>query len=112
MKLAQSHKTRLYESHLSTWRQLWNMGLSISNSLATDAINGDQINATMYYAMSQTPYIPLQQRSELQRVLLYSEGCYGGLHTLYALLKLCIVSNLNSNLFVGKRRTCGPRYQR
>jgi hypothetical protein len=85
MKLAQSHKSRLYESHLSTWRQLWSMGLSISHSLAADAINGDQINATMYYAMSQTPYIPLQQRAELQRVLLYSEGCYGGLHTLYVI---------------------------
>jgi len=82
MKHAQTHKSRLAESHANTWRQLWSMGFSISPSLAADAINGDQINATLYYAMSQTPYIPIQQRAELQRALLYSEGCYGGLHTL------------------------------
>ncbi|CAB3382785.1 Hypothetical predicted protein [Cloeon dipterum] len=84
MKQAQSYRSRLYETHSSSWRQLWSTGFSISQSLAADAVNGDQINATTYYVLSHTPYIPVQQRAELQRALLYSEGCYGGLHTLQA----------------------------
>ncbi|XP_059469617.1 uncharacterized protein KIAA2013 homolog [Neocloeon triangulifer] len=95
MKQAQSQRSHLLESHISTWRQLWSMGFSISQSLAAESINGDQINATMYYVMSQTPYIPTLQRSELQRVLLYSEGCYGGLHTLQAQNLWTPLSTLN-----------------
>ena len=62
-------------------------------SLADDAINGDKINATMYYVLSQVPS-PLHltkaasdggaARQELSKQLAYAEGCYGGIPTLQA----------------------------
>jgi hypothetical protein len=79
--------SKLRESHISVWHDLWSTGVSISYSKAADSINGDQINATMYYVLSQVrapiyEQISKQQRAELEKVLLYSEGCYGGYHTL------------------------------
>ena len=45
--------SRLLASHVDVWRRLWTSGFSISHSLADDVINGDVINATLYYVMSQ-----------------------------------------------------------
>ncbi|KAF4530478.1 hypothetical protein B566_EDAN014680 [Ephemera danica] len=68
---------------------LWSTGFSISSSKAPDSLNGDKINATIYYVLSQVrsplhEHISMQQRAELEKVLLYSEGCFGGYHTLQA----------------------------
>ena len=66
------------------------MGFVISCSYADNAINGDRVNATMYYVLSQSP-TPLHsgqtsegKRSELQGFLSYTEGCYSGIRTLQA----------------------------
>ena len=46
---------KLQESHVAVWKHLWTSGFGISWSYADDAINGDRINATMYYVLSQSP---------------------------------------------------------
>merc|ERR1719507_1406685 len=81
---------KLQESHAEVWRNLWTSGFGISWSYAEDAINGDRINATIYYVLSQSP-TPLHsgqtsegKRSELQGSLSYTEGCYSGIRTLQA----------------------------
>jgi len=80
---------QLRDSHSEVWRQLWTSGFSISRSLADKAINGDRINATMYYVLSHSP-TPLHSSSgssisaELQASLSYTEGCYSGIRTLQA----------------------------
>lgn len=74
--------------HSSVWKSLWTTGFGISHSLADDAVNGHQINATMYYVLSQAP-TPLHSMSldqdkkvELEGHLAYLDGCYGSLPTL------------------------------
>ena len=81
---------KLQESHVAVWKHLWTSGFGISWSYADDAINGDRINATMYYVLSQSP-TPLHlgetsegKRAELQGFLSYTEGCYSGIRTLQA----------------------------
>lgn len=74
--------------HENAWKDLWSTGFHISSSKALNALNGDKINATMYYVLSQVrdpiheANIPASQVSESQAVLSYAEGCYGGHHTL------------------------------
>ena len=81
---------KLLDSHTDVWKKLWTSGFGISHSYAEGAINGDRINATMYYVLSQTP-TPLHSasttpamKSELQGYLSYTEGCYSGIRTLQA----------------------------
>jgi hypothetical protein len=81
---------KLLDSHTGVWAGLWTSGFGISWSFAEGAINGDRINATMYYVLSQSP-TPLHsghtsegQRSELRGFLSYTEGCYSGIRTLQA----------------------------
>lgn len=75
---------------MNVWSQLWSTGITISYSKAADAINGDKINATMYYILSQvsSPYheetTTRQKKAELANSLFYAEGCFGGYHTLQA----------------------------
>jgi len=81
----------LFNSHVEVWKRLWTSGFAISQSLASDVINGDRINATLYYVMSQAR-APLHEKTtdvsklvEHRASLVYSEGCYGDkLHTLQA----------------------------
>lgn len=80
------HPSELKEQHINVWQQLWSTGIYISLSKATDALNGDQINATMYYVLSSVRS-PIHeeattqtQKSELTNSLSYAEGCYGGYH--------------------------------
>lgn len=70
--------------------QLWSSGFGISYSLAAGAVNGDKINSTMYYVLSNVPS-PLFELSrqgrhddvaELERLLYYPDRCYEGHHTL------------------------------
>ena len=81
---------RVKENHISVWQDLFKTGLYISRSLAQNALNGRQINATIYHVLSQAaaplhaPGLTLLQKSELQNSLIYSESCYSGLPTLQA----------------------------
>ena len=43
----------LKENHAKVWQELWSTGFTIGTSKAKDALNGDKINATMYYVLSQ-----------------------------------------------------------
>ncbi|XP_043242973.1 uncharacterized protein KIAA2013 homolog isoform X1 [Amphibalanus amphitrite] len=83
--------SRLLSAHVEVWRRLWTSGFSISHSLADDVINGDVINATLYYVMSQAR-APLHEKTtdvarlqEHAAYLQYTEGCFGDkLHSLQA----------------------------
>ena len=68
--------------------QLWQSGFGISKSLASGALNGDRINATMYYMLSQVR-APLHEKAtskeakvEIQKQLYFPDRCYDGHHTL------------------------------
>lgn len=56
--------------------------------MAENAVNGQQINATIYYVLSQTPapihsaHASKQEKADMMAQLAYSEGCYGGIPTL------------------------------
>lgn len=86
----QKHLNDFKKSHVDVWNQLWSTGFYISYSKAADAVNGDKINATMYYVLShvRSPYhedaTTLSQKTELINTLSYAEGCYGNHHTLQA----------------------------
>lgn len=79
---------QLKSSHVEVWRQLFSTGLSISTSKAAGAINGDRINATLYLTLSQNLAklrqlkVTQQERDHVNSHLAYTEGCYGGHHTL------------------------------
>lgn len=79
----------LRAQHQGIWNDLWTTGFGISHSMAESAINGAQINATMYYVLSHSP-TPLhslqttqERKNELSGHLAYLEGCYGSLPTLH-----------------------------
>lgn len=67
--------------------QLWHSGFGISNSLAPHAINGFNINMTMYYVMSNalTPLHEFttspQDKLDLERQLYFPDRCYESHHT-------------------------------
>ncbi|CAG7825676.1 unnamed protein product [Allacma fusca] len=91
LKRALSHSMQKFQDrHETAWQDLWSTGFYISPSRAINALNGDKINATMYYVLSQVrdplhevDVLPTQV-TETKAVLSYSEGCYGGHHTLQA----------------------------
>lgn len=70
--------------------KIWTSGFGISNSLATGALNGDQINATIYYVLSsnRAPLIEVGSnmsvvdRNSMQQFDM--QRCYEGFSTLYA----------------------------
>lgn len=74
--------------HEIAWSNLWTTGFYISPSKAVGALNGDSINATIYYVLSQVraplyeTNVPKKEVAEANAVLTYAEGCYGGHHTL------------------------------
>ncbi|XP_022184479.2 uncharacterized protein KIAA2013 homolog [Nilaparvata lugens] len=76
----------LRQSHIDVWRNLWSTGFYISYSKAANAINGDLINATIYYVLSsvRSSYYeeatPASMKNELRSSLSYAEGCYGSNH--------------------------------
>ncbi|CAH1786242.1 unnamed protein product, partial [Owenia fusiformis] len=80
----------LRNEHTKVWNQLWESGFSISYSLAPGAINGNRINATMYYVMSNLRSLIHEvnvspvKKLELQKLLFFPDRCYSGHHTLQA----------------------------
>ena len=80
---------QLRTQHQAVWKELWTTGFGISHSMAESAVNGRQMNATIYYVLSQSP-TPLHSlkltsegKAELMGHLAYLEGCYGSLPTLH-----------------------------
>ncbi|BES90143.1 Uncharacterized conserved protein (DUF2152) [Nesidiocoris tenuis] len=79
----------LKQEHMAAWFSLWESGLSISYSKASGVLNGNKINATIYYVLSNVLLhnnasccLPnstnvLPKRAEY---LSAGEGCYGGYH--------------------------------
>ncbi|XP_014259710.1 uncharacterized protein KIAA2013 homolog [Cimex lectularius] len=73
--------------HINAWTKVWETGLFISHSKAANALNGDKINATIYYVLSNV--LPLSvisnNKTALTKIndnsyLTLAEGCYGGYH--------------------------------
>lgn len=81
-------KRNLKGDHIDVWQQIWSTGVTISHSKHPEAVNGDKINATFYYVLSQvtSPYheegTSKERKAELMNSLFYAEGCYAGYHTL------------------------------
>ncbi|XP_054161524.1 uncharacterized protein KIAA2013 homolog [Oppia nitens] len=108
-KVLELSSTAIERYHINMWNQLWNSGFGISYSKAPNALNGDVINATLYYVLSQKNTFPVH--SELVNVidfghplshnkeLLYSpDHCYTGHSTLLASTlwsKLDTISDIN-----------------
>ena len=87
MKLALSRSyANLKHDHVKVWNKLWNTGFSISNSKAEGALNGDIINATIYYVLSSVPALydgettTTETQTFVSNSLSYVEGCYGSNH--------------------------------
>lgn len=76
----------LKRDHITVWNRLWNTGFSVSNSKAAGALNGDKVNATIYYVLSSVPALyheettSAEMRSFVTNSLSYVEGCYGSNH--------------------------------
>lgn len=76
----------LKQDHINVWNHLWNTGFSISYSKANGALNGDQINATIYNVLSSVPALFHEEtttadvKSFVTNSLSYVEGCYGSNH--------------------------------
>lgn len=79
---------QLRATHVEVWHHLFSSGLYISTSKAAGAINGDRINTTLYTTLSQVHSQKVEsemsqdERDQLHSHLAYTEGCYGGHHTL------------------------------
>ncbi|XP_046367670.1 uncharacterized protein KIAA2013 homolog [Haliotis rufescens] len=80
----------LLQEHTRVWASLWQSGFGISYSKAGGALNGDKINSTIYFVLSNVP-APLHdpsttkaQRINIQKVLYYPDRCYGEHSTLQA----------------------------
>lgn len=89
-KVLAAQPVALRKSHVQAWKQLWNTGFGISYSRAQGTLNGDKINATLYYVLSQTRALTLEltttssRLQELESWLSYPDMCYRGHHTLQA----------------------------
>lgn len=79
---AASDHAKSKDLHARSWRKLWTTGFTIETSKAQDVLNGDKINATIYYVLSQVK--DMGDVSEVMTRLYYAEGCYGNHHTLEA----------------------------
>ena len=69
----------LRKEHVTAWERLWRSGVSISPSLAPGTVNGDRLNATIYYLLSQ---VGLLTTNRIRQLGWHPGGCYNGHHTL------------------------------
>lgn len=79
---------KLKNEHTKAWNSIWKHGFGISNSLAQGAINGDQINATIYYVLAnnRAPFMEISKTAQPadKNVEQHMQRCYEGFSTLYA----------------------------
>ncbi|KAK7098672.1 hypothetical protein V1264_002919 [Littorina saxatilis] len=80
----------LRQQHARVWGKLWESGFRISHSKASGVLNGDRINRTLYYVLSNVP-APMhdlstskKDRQAIEKVLYYPDRCYQGHYTLDA----------------------------
>ena len=93
--------SQLYKFHQKAWERLWFSGFGISKSKAKGALNGDVINATIYYILSQSklfavnevPNLNDQEGTKPNVLLSRPDRCYAGTPTLQA---TALWSNLDS----------------
>lgn len=65
----------LKEEHVACWTKLWSSGFAISQSKAPDALNGDIINMTLYYVLSNVPSLSaLSPSSDLVNLLTFKSS--------------------------------------
>ncbi|KAL1110352.1 hypothetical protein AAG570_007883, partial [Ranatra chinensis] len=93
-KVSKINPVQLKQDHIDVWYKLWNTGLTISVSKATGAINGDKINATIYYVLSNVRSLSSEvntthaKKNEVTKQLENVEGCFGGYHHTFQALNL------------------------
>ena len=79
-----SSSLQLEHDHDDAWNKLWKTGLSISFSKASGALNGDRINATLYYVLSNVVMKNISstenEKNSKSNYISLAEGCYGGYH--------------------------------
>ncbi|PVD33839.1 hypothetical protein C0Q70_05100 [Pomacea canaliculata] len=75
-------------NHMRVWGKLWESGFSLSYSKASGVLNGDKINRTIYYILSNVP-APMhdastskRERNAIEKVLYFPDRCYQGHSTL------------------------------
>ncbi|CAG2102542.1 unnamed protein product [Medioppia subpectinata] len=94
-KVLELTSSALERYHTEMWNDLWSSGFGISHSKAPNALNGDLINATIYYLMSQKTTLPFDSElmnlsdfghkvSQSKALLLLPDHCYNGHSTLQA----------------------------
>lgn len=86
---------KLKKEHIKAWNTIWDSGFEISKSLASGAMNGDQFNASIYYALTNTraPLLEVTTlSSDTSTVSSVADGlhfnmerCYDGFSTMHAL---------------------------
>lgn len=83
-RVLSSSSLQLEQDHVEAWNKLWKTGLSISHSKAAGALNGDRINATVYYVLSSVKMKNVSslemEKSSKKKYISIAEGCYGGYH--------------------------------
>lgn len=83
----------LLRYHTESWHDLWKSGFGISESKAEGSLNGDVINATIYYILCQKSSIPIDPSlkaptdmdvSKTNFLLNHPDRCYANLPTVQA----------------------------
>lgn len=87
-------KKAIYTNHRDAWNHLWRSGIGLSLSKAENVLNGDAINATIYYILSQKSYFAqdldvfnpttLSQLSRENKLIEEPASCYDGHSTFQA----------------------------
>lgn len=82
----------LKREHINAWDNIWSSGFGISKSLATGATNGDQLNGSIYYMLTnnRAPHLELTKLYGNSSAVVTQPGfnterCYGGFSTMHAL---------------------------
>lgn len=90
-KVIELSSSTLERYHSEMWQNLWSSGFGISHSKAPNTLNGDVINATIYYLLSQRNSFPndndvinLNDFELSKSVMLIPDRCYTGHSTLQA----------------------------
>lgn len=102
-------KKGIYTNHKNAWYDLWKSGIGLSLSKAENVLNGDAINATIYYILSQKTYFSqdldvlkptvFSDLSKENKLIESPASCYDGHSTFQASSlwsKLETVDDINS----------------
>ncbi|KAJ8298784.1 hypothetical protein KUTeg_022844 [Tegillarca granosa] len=97
----------LRAEHIKVWKQIWKSGFGISQSKAAHALNGDKINTTFYYVLSNIP-APLHDvstsakaKQDITKALDYPDRCYSGHTTLVVTTWMITLEKQGCSVMVG-----------